>query len=91
MGTGRFAVGLATLVVAYAATFFIVERIYHAGRANLLTIRWVAFVMEAVVRLREAVLDRIRALPLFQAARRLALRTRIRLARLRQRLRRLFA
>ena len=43
------------------------------------------------MRLREAVLDRIRALPLFQAARRLALRTRIRLARLRQRLRRLFA
>ena len=59
MGAGRFAVSLATLVVAYAATFFIVERIYHAGRANLLTIRWVAFVMEAVVRLREAVLDRI--------------------------------
>jgi hypothetical protein len=91
MGTGRFVTGLATLIVAYAATFFIVERIYHAGRANLLTIPWFAYVMDAVVRLRDAVMERIRALPLYQAARRFALRARLRLGSWRRRLRRLLA
>jgi hypothetical protein len=91
MGTGHFLSGLLTLIIAHAATFLLVERIYHAGRAKLLKISWFATVMGAVVRLRDALLARISALPLFQTARRLARRARARLERWRLRLARLFA
>ena len=45
---GQFALGVATLAIAYLATFLIVERIYHAGRGKLLTYRWFAWAMRYV-------------------------------------------
>jgi hypothetical protein len=45
---GKMAIGIGTLIVAYLATFLIVERIYHAGREKLLTYRWLAWIMAHV-------------------------------------------
>lgn len=46
---GHLLIGVVTLVVAYLATFLIVERIYHAGRHKLLTYRWLAWIMHYAV------------------------------------------
>jgi hypothetical protein len=67
LGTGRFTTGLATLAFAHAASFLLVERIYHAGREKLLTIRWFAAVIGFIVQLRDAILARLRATKLWSA------------------------
>ena len=60
MGRGRFAFGVVVLALAYLASFLIVERIYHAGRAQLLSYRWLAWAMGHLSRLRAALLDWVR-------------------------------
>lgn len=82
IGTGRLSAGLAALALAHAASFLLVERVYHAGREKLLTIRWFAAVIGFIVRLRDSVLARLRATRLWAAALTLVGRTRVRLARL---------
>ena len=68
IGTGRITAGVATLVFAYAASFLLVERVYHAGREKLLTIAWFAAVIGFIVQVRDALLARIRATRLWSAA-----------------------
>ena len=63
--------GFATLVAAYGATFFLVERIFEAGRGNLMTIAWFAAASAPSAGLRDVVMARLRALPFAAAARRL--------------------
>lgn len=76
MGRGQFALGVAVLALAYLASFLIVERIYHAGRAQLLSYRWLAWATGHLSRLRAALLDWVRASAAwrFMQARRQAVR-----------------
>ena len=69
---GQFWAGLVVTAFAHLMSFVFVERIYHAGRAKLLSYRWFAWIMGQVVRVRDRVLGRVRA----TAAYELALRTR---------------
>jgi hypothetical protein len=61
LGRGQLAPGVVVLGLAYLASFLIVERIYHAGRAQLLSYGWLAWAMGHLSRLRAALLDRVRA------------------------------
>ena len=49
---GHIIFGVVVLILAYLATFLIVERIYHAGRDKLLTYRWFAWFMAHVIHVR---------------------------------------
>jgi len=65
---GRVKAGTLLLLLAYLASFLIVDRIYHAGRESLLSIGWFAAVMARLVALREAVLAPIRRSATYKAA-----------------------
>jgi hypothetical protein len=69
---GQFWAGLVVTAFAHLMSFVFVERIYHAGREKLLSYRWFAWIMGQIVRVRDSVLDRVRA----TAAYGLAMRTR---------------
>ncbi|ACA15143.1 conserved hypothetical protein [Methylobacterium sp. 4-46] len=58
---GRPGRGLALLAGAYLVSFVLVERIYHAGRAKLLTIGWFAVAIGFAARVRGALLAYARA------------------------------
>ncbi|WP_439500150.1 hypothetical protein [Bosea sp. (in: a-proteobacteria)] len=68
IGRGQAVLGLVILAFAYLASFLIVERIYHAGRARLLTIGWFAWGMAIIVDLRTRLLSWVRASSLYAAA-----------------------
>lgn len=68
IGRGAFVSGIVLLGVAYLAGFVIVERIYSAGRAKLLTIGWFAWGMGLLVTLRTALLERVRRTAAWRAA-----------------------
>jgi hypothetical protein len=55
IGTGHVAVGLAALILAYALSILIMERIYHAGRAKLMTIGWFARILNWLIAFRETI------------------------------------
>lgn len=61
IGQGAFRTGVLVFGFAHLASFVLVERIYRAGEAKLMTYRWFAKVMGFVVMVREAVLERVRA------------------------------
>ena len=81
MGTGKPAAGLLMLVFAYAVGFILVERVYNAGRDKLMTIGWFARIMDFVVRIRDAVLARMKQTRAWLVARRYSLKARIMLRR----------
>lgn len=58
---GHVKTGVIILALAYLVSFVVVERIYSAGRPKLMTYRWFAWGMEVLVRVRAAVLERVRA------------------------------
>ncbi|ACL56569.1 hypothetical protein [Methylobacterium nodulans] len=68
MAEGHLWGGLALLASAYLISFVLVERIYHAGRAKLLTISWLAVAIGFVVQVREALLASVRATRAWQVA-----------------------
>lgn len=76
MAQGRVWSGLALLAAAYLGSFVLVERIYEAGKEKLLTIGWLARIIGFVTHIRTLLLDRLRALPAWQAARAAAARVR---------------
>jgi hypothetical protein len=45
--------GVVTFLLAQLLTFVLVERIYHAGRAKLLSYRWFAWVADRVGEIRD--------------------------------------
>ena len=55
---------------------FLVERIYEAGHAQLMKIRWVAVILDAVTRIRQAVIAWARGTAVWAAARAVAARVR---------------
>ena len=62
---GQFWAGLVVTAFAHLMSFVFVERIYQAGREKLLTYRWFAWIMGQVVRVRDRVLDWVRATPAY--------------------------
>lgn len=52
---GRVILGVITFVFAQLLTFILVERIYHAGRAKLLTYRWFAWVADRAGEIRDVI------------------------------------
>jgi hypothetical protein len=76
MASGRVVPGVGLMILAYAGSFLLIDRIYHAGREKLFEIAWFRRVMTFVDRIRRAILDRIRASALFAAMRDFALRIR---------------
>lgn len=69
---GQFWAGLIVTAFAHLMSFVFVERIYHAGREKLLGYRWFAWIMGQIVRVRDHVLDWVRATSAYG----LAMRTR---------------
>jgi hypothetical protein len=57
---GHFALGAGTLVLAYGASFIVVERIYHAARPQLLTIVWFTAMLGYAAGLRDGALVKVR-------------------------------
>lgn len=68
--------GTLTLVVAYLVSFVVVERIYSAGRPQLMTIGWMAWLIETVSSVQRAIIAWLRLDLLKQEARRLLRRLR---------------
>jgi hypothetical protein len=52
---GRVVLGVITFVLAQLLTFILVERIYLAGRAKLLTYRWFAWVADRAGEIRDVI------------------------------------
>jgi hypothetical protein len=61
LARGAFAAGIVTTAIGHLAGFLLVERVYHAGRAQLLTIPWFARIMGWIDAIRQAVIGRIKA------------------------------
>lgn len=76
LATGKFWSGAVLLGLAHLASFLLVERIYHAGRAELRTYPWFAWTMDRLTGLRDAVLTRLRASAAYRGGRHVARRMR---------------
>lgn len=76
LGQGRLVAGVILMGIAYAGSFLLVERIYEAGHAQLMKIRWVAVILDAVTRIRQAVIAWARGTAVWAAARAVAARVR---------------
>lgn len=61
LARGALTAGIVTTAVGHLAGFLLVERVYHAGRAQLLTIPWFARIMGWIDAIRQAVIGRIKA------------------------------
>lgn len=79
LARGAFAAGIVTTAIGHLAGFLLVERVYHAGREQLLTIRWFARIMSRIEAIRQAVIGRVKASVAWQRAVILALAVRTRL------------
>lgn len=73
LAKGAFLPGLVTMALAHLGSFLLVERVYHAGRAQLLTIGWFARCMAWLEGLRQSLIGRIQATALWRRARAVAL------------------
>lgn len=82
IGHGRVMGGLLVMALAYLASILIVERIFRAGEAQLLSYGWLARAIGWLGRLRRLTLDWVRRQPLYLAARAGAAAARERLRRL---------
>ena len=87
LARGAWFAGIALMALGHLTSFLLVERVYHAGRAQLLTIGWFARCMAWLDRIRQVVVDRVRASAAWRRAAALARaareRGRVWLARLR--------
>ncbi|CAD5267546.1 conserved hypothetical protein [Bosea sp. 62] len=61
LARGALTAGIVTTAIGHLAGFLLVERVYHAGRAQLLTIPWFARIMGWIDTIRQAVIGRIKA------------------------------
>jgi hypothetical protein len=68
IASGRLTLGVTAQVFAHLMTLVVVDRIYHAGRAKLLTIGWFAWIMVRLAAIRDAVLGRLRGTILWRSA-----------------------
>jgi len=68
LSQGRLVAGVVMMAVAYAGSFLLVERIYDAGQAQLMKIRWVAAIIGVITRIRSAVLGWVRTTAVWAVA-----------------------
>jgi hypothetical protein len=68
LARGAFTAGVVTTAIGHLAGFLLVERVYHAGRAQLLTIPWFARIMGWIDAIRQVVIGRIKASAAWQRA-----------------------
>lgn len=68
LARGALTAGIITTAVGHLAGFLLVERVYHAGRAQLLTIPWFARIMGWIEAIRQVVIGRIKASAAWQRA-----------------------
>ena len=68
LARGAFTAGIVTTAIGHLAGFLLVERVYHAGRAQLLTIPWFARIMGWIDAIRQVVIGRIKASAAWQRA-----------------------
>lgn len=68
LARGAFTAGIVTTAIGHLAGFLLVERVYHAGRAQLLTIPWFARIMGWIEAIRQVVIGRIKASTAWQKA-----------------------
>lgn len=61
LARGAFTAGIVTTAIGHLAGFLLVERVYHAGRAQLLTIPWFARIMGWIDAIRQVVIGRVKA------------------------------
>lgn len=72
MAHGQLVAGLLVMTLAYLASFLIVERVFRAGEAQLLSYPWLASCIAHLSRLRQLALAWVRRQALYRAARDLA-------------------
>lgn len=77
MALGHALTGLALLGGAHLLSLFVVERIYHAGHAQLMRIGWFARLMGWLVGLRDRALAWVRSTSAWKTGRRLAMSLRL--------------
>jgi len=68
LARGALTAGIVTTAIGHLAGFLLVERVYHAGRAQLLTIPWFARIMGWIDAIRQAMIGRIKASAAWQRA-----------------------
>jgi hypothetical protein len=68
LARGAFTAGIVTTAIGHLAGFLLVERVYHAGRAQLLTIPWFARIMGWIDAIRQVVIGRIKESAAWQRA-----------------------
>lgn len=68
LARGAFTAGIVTTAIGHLAGFLLVERVYNAGRAQLLTIHWFARIMGWIDAIRQVVIGRIKASAAWQRA-----------------------
>ena len=68
MAEGHFRVGMTIFIGAYVVSIFVCERILHAGKAQLLTIPWFAWIYNWIMALRDAILNWFRGTAIWRAA-----------------------
>jgi hypothetical protein len=77
LATGHWVSGLIVLAASYAVTLILVERIYTAGKAKLMTIRWFAYLMEWMFAIRDHLHEWARSTWIWAYAENLASQTRL--------------
>ena len=68
LARGALTADIVTTAIGHLAGFLLVERVYHAGRAQLLTIPWFARIMGWIDAIRQAMIGRIKASAAWQRA-----------------------
>lgn len=95
IGIGHFVSGTILLVLSYVVSLFIVERLFHVMRRQLMTIAWFAWSFNTVMAAKAWALDLARSTAIYRTLRPVAAHVaaalRTSFAALRQRMRRFFA
>lgn len=68
MAEGHFRSGMTIFISAYVVSIFGCERILHAGKAQLMTIPWFAWIYNWIMALRDSILNWFRETAIWRAA-----------------------
>ncbi len=68
MAEGHFRSGMTIFIGAYVVSIFVCERILHAGKAQLLTIPWFAWIYNWIMALRDGILNWFRRTAIWRMA-----------------------
>ena len=68
MAEGHFRTGMTIFIGAYVVSIFVCERILHAGKAQLMTIPWFAWIYNWIMTVRDAIFGWFRQTAIWRAA-----------------------